>query len=56
MDEYIDSIKEFYKVELSVHTSFYMTCAGLLAMQFVVDLLASYAAYISKCSFTCPLE
>lgn len=47
--EYFQPIADLWDKEVSVHTSFYLSCAGLLAMQFVVDLIASYASYISKC-------
>ena len=48
MDELIDTVKWLYEKEISVYHSFYITCAALIALQFVVDLIASWAAHVSK--------
>ena len=51
MDEIIDTVNWLYEKEVSVYHSFYITCTALLAFQFVVDLIASYASNVSKYTF-----
>ena len=51
MDEIIDTVNWLYEKEVSVYHSFYITCTALLAFQFIVDLIASYASNVSKYNF-----
>ena len=48
MAEIMETVMWLYEKEISVYHSFYISCTALTAFQFVVDVIATYAAQISK--------